>query len=203
MLTKRQMAVAATSVALLSALGLPAHQAQAALISYNLSWTGDAGYSMTGMFGFDDQSIPATGIITKNELEFMMLSFFDPNGMLLQDFNYNFPISGEFNFNFDTATETVLQSGESDSPTGFDLGIDFSAGEMGIGFFSGEPDIGIPPGQVTLSLDNTQGPGSSTTLDQNGTVVAQRKTPEPSSVLGLLAIGTFGLGANLFRQKQK
>lgn len=193
-----------TIAVIVTLVGLSAvsSSASAALISYNLNWTGDAGYSMRGMFGFDDESVSGSEIVTRDELEFMMLSFFEPDGNLLQTFNYTFPISGEFNFNFDQVTETVLQTGESDSPNGFDLGIDFASGQMGIGFFSGEPDIGIPPGQITLSLDNTQGLGSSITLDQNGTVVATRKTPESTSILGFLIIGAFGLGSTYLSKKQ-
>jgi len=92
----------------------------------------------------------------------------------LQEFDYDFPnpdTSGEFNFNFDSATDTVLQSGESDSDEGFDLGIDFAAGETGTSFFTGDDDApGFPAGIIALGDTNT--PFSTDPLDQGGELIA-------------------------------
>ena len=127
-----------------------------ALVSYNLFWTGDAGYSMTGMFGFDDQSIPVDGIIRKDQLEFMMISFFDPSDVLLQRFNYDFPnpdTSGEFSFNFNTVTGEVIQSGFPIGPEGLDLGIDNSSlTETGLDFYSCGGDAAVEGECIFSSL---------------------------------------------------
>ena len=42
--------------------------ADAALIGYDISWTGSGGYSMTGMFGFDDLLLN-TGAIDETDID--------------------------------------------------------------------------------------------------------------------------------------
>ena len=198
--------------------------AQAALVSHNLFWTGDAGYSMTGMFGFDDQSIPVDGIIRKDELEFMMISFFDPSDVLLQEFNYDFPepdTSGEFSFNFNTVTREVIQSGFPIGEEGLDLGIDNSSlTETGLDFYScrgdavfeGECRFSSLGEGIILQQNNVEGacfnfPNSDCVdLDGGGVVTAELKiVPEPNSLVGLLALGflKIALKVNLLRYRCK
>ncbi|MGK7934683.1 MAG: hypothetical protein AB4206_02575, partial [Xenococcaceae cyanobacterium] len=182
--------------------------AQAAEVSYNLFWTGDGGYRLTGMFGFDDQSIPAEGIISKDELEFMTLSFFAPNDMLLQEFDYDFPepdISGEFSFNFNTVTGEIIQSGFPIGEEGLDLGIDNSSlTETGLDFYScrgaavdqGECLFSALGEGIILQQNNVEGACFSfpnpdcVDLDGGGVVRAERKiVPEPNSSIALLVLG--------------
>ncbi len=190
--------------------------AKAASISYNLSWEGDAGYSMTGMFSFDNELIPSDGIIREDQLESMMISFFDPAGSLLEKFTYDFPnpdTSGEFTFNFDTATETVIQSGFPLGPTGLDLGIDNSSGvETGLDFYSCRGDGAVENGECLFSflgegivLQENLAPSACfngpddpncADIDGGGVVIAERvSVPEPSkplTILGTVSIIAFG-----------
>ena len=139
---------------------------------YDLSWEGENGYTMKGFFSFSSEL--EGSIINENNLIDMQLTFFEPDGSLLQVFDYDFPNpdnSGEFNFNFDSATDTVIQSGESDTDTGFDLGIDFAGGETGIGFFTGDDDQPAFPAGI-IALANTNFPNPSDPLDHGGELIA-------------------------------
>ena len=161
------------------------------------------------MFSFDDQFLGQ--IITKDELSDFMISFFNPDTTLLASFDYDFPnpdTSGEFNFNFDSATGIILQTGSFDTPTGFDLGIDFLANELGVDFYTSNGDSGFPP-VGTIILDESlvpQGclifpsPGDCIRYDTGGELVATEKVPEPSSMLGLLAFGALG-AISAFKRK--
>ena len=141
-------------------------------ITYDLSWEGENGYTMKGLFSFSSEL--EGSLITEDDLTDMQLAFFEPDGTLLQVFDYDFPnpdTSGEFNFNFDSAIDRVLRSGESDTDTGFDLGIDFEGGETGISFFTGDDDApGFPAG--IIALGDTSTPFSTDPLDRGGEVVA-------------------------------
>jgi hypothetical protein len=206
LLTKLTSTAAAT-VALSVALALDAPKTNAA--SYNLSWEGNDGYTAEGMFSFDDQFLGQ--IITKNELSDFMISFFNPDTTLLASFDYDFPnpdTSGEFNFNFDSATGTIFQTGSFDTPMGFDLGIDFFANELGVDFYTSNGDTGFPP-VGTIVLDESLSPQgcltfpspNCTRFDTGGELVATEKiVPEPSSMLGLLALGFLG-AISAFKRK--
>ena len=186
------MTLASTAVVLTPFLGIVS-KADAAV--FDLFWSGDGGYTAKGNFSFSDEFLGE--VVTENELDDLILSVFDPDGSLLQAFDYDFPnpdTSGEFNFNFDSLTSAVLQSGESDTINGFDLGVDFASGEVGVGFFSGEDDIpGFPSGgTIVLSLDNSSLEGS-IILDQGGILVATKSVSESTSLAGLLAIVSIGV----------
>ncbi|MDJ0737558.1 MAG: calcium-binding protein [Nostocaceae cyanobacterium] len=102
---------------------------ETSLIDYALSWEGFNDFTVTGTFRFDEQ-FDDDGIVTADELSDLKIAFFDPDGDLVQGFDYDFPnpdTSGEFTFSFDTQTQTISD---------FDLGIDFGAGETGIDFFT-------------------------------------------------------------------
>ena len=190
--------------------------AQAALVSYNLFWTGDRGYSMTGMFGFDEPSIPVDGIIRKNDLEFMMISFFDPSTVLLEEFNYDFPnpdTSGEFSFNFNTVTGEIIQSGFPIGDEGLDLAIDNSSlTETGLDFYScrglaasgGECLFSSLGEGIILQRNDTGGAcftpdnPNCVDLDGGGVVTAERKiVPEANSLVSLLALGFMGIAVTI------
>ncbi|MEB3282033.1 MAG: PEP-CTERM sorting domain-containing protein [Lyngbya sp.] len=199
-LTKATSTVA-TAVVLSAAIAIEAPKAEAA--SYKLFWEGDGGYTAMGMFSFSDDLIGT--IVTEEELDDLIISFFDPEGTLLEAFDYDFPnpdTSGEFNFNFDTVTKTIFQSANfNDEDFGLDLGIDFGGGEItGLDFYTeidGSEGVILDDGIVLLeSLSDEE----FELLDQGGVLTAT-KVPEPASILGLLAIGT--LGAGLTRQKKQ
>ena len=190
------------------AMGVYAPGSEAAPIFYNLSWQGNAGYTATGMFSYDDQF--QGGIVTKNQLNDLMITFFDPLGNQLQSFSYP-PFSSEFNFNFDTTTGTILQVGNFDQPNGFDLGIDAGAGTSGIDFYScnngsGGCDFSTTAGQgIILQQDTASNscinlPNPNCVELDNGGVLVATRVPEPTSTLSLLALGTIGAASTLKRK---
>lgn len=184
---KASVAIAAvTSMATL--VNIPS--AEAAL--YGLSWTGNQGYSAQGQFSYDDDLFGT--VITRDELTDFRISFFDPTGNLLQNFNYDFPNpNSSFNFNFDTLTETVLQTGNFDTPNGFDLGIDFATQVTGLSFYTYvNPDQGLPT--ATIFLKDDLSPEVCDTfpncrLDLGGQLTATA-IPEPGVIFGLLMVGS-------------
>ncbi|MGK7956524.1 MAG: hypothetical protein AB4063_14940 [Crocosphaera sp.] len=201
----------AAATAFLS-IGVYTPQSQAALISYDLFWEGNAGYTATGMFSYDDQF--EGGTITSNELNDLMISFFDPSGTELQSFFYP-PFTPEFNFNFDTTTETILQTGNFDEPDGFDLGVDAGQiGVSGIDFYScnngsGGCDFSLVGQGIILQQDNGSNSCVDPTdpncvqLDNGGVFIANRKmVPENTSIISLLTIGIVG-GALTFQKRFK
>lgn len=196
-------ALAATSAALSIAVSINAPKADAAM--FNLSWQGSDSYSATGSFSFDDAL--QGQLIAKNELDSFNISFFDASNTLLQSFNYSNPASEpELNFNFNSATGTILQSGTYDSATGFDLGINYNVGQTGLDFYTASGAASYPLGTIILEdnlapqgCDIDAPPGLCNTLSSGGTLVATA-VPEPTAVLGLLALGAIGAGS-AFKKK--
>jgi hypothetical protein len=168
---------------LLGASLLLSGQANAAVETWNLSWQGDDGYSMSGSFSYDTASA-GDNLIQESELTSMTVSFFDPSNALLK--TYNKADQPQLNFNFETNTGLVRQSGFP-----FD---DFN-------FYAGADD----PGGYVLVISNTCGSGKTFfegfgtcdegILDTNGTVIATRAVivvPEPGS-LALFGAALAGL----------
>jgi hypothetical protein len=181
---------AATSAALSVAI---AQQAQA--ISFNFDWQGDGGYSATGMFSYDETTAPTiiseSGDGATNNLESLMVSFFDPSGNLLQSSSTvtdGVSESGFFQFNFDTSDQTLFGT--------FNVG--GGTGVIGELFFFGEVGTSL---ELRQDVDQM---GQSDLLDQNSgeiTVSAKTSVPEPASVLGILAFGAMGAGS-ILKKKQ-
>ncbi|MGK7938775.1 MAG: PEP-CTERM sorting domain-containing protein [Crocosphaera sp.] len=200
----RISATVAISAGLCAVVAVNSLDANAA--TYNLSWEGNSGYTAEGMFSFDDVFLGE--VVTVNELDNLMISFFDPTGGALASFNYPDPPSNsELNFNFNSATGEILQSGGYEDADGFDLGIDFLANELGLDFYTSDGFEGFPP-VGTIVLDNNltpQGcelgtaasPTDCEILDTGGVFVATEKVPEPASMLGLLALGAMGVTSSL------
>jgi hypothetical protein len=170
-----------------------ANSAQA--ITLNFNWQGNAGYSATGVFGYDENTAPAiiseSGAGPTNTLEFLTVSFFDPANNPLQSFNtVNSGVSQSpfFNFNFNTATQTLFGAFDVGGGTGV-IGEQFLQGTIG--------------GLLELKQDVNQ-IGTSIVLDsQNpGVVTVTQQTPEATSSLGLLALGVLGITSSLIK-KQK
>ena len=92
---------------------------QAAVIGYNFSWEGNGGYSVEGMFSFDDSSV---GLVAdETELVTFMAEAFDPQGMSLGIRDLTNP-GDFFNFNFEIASQSILQSGLPFTETGLTIG---------------------------------------------------------------------------------
>ncbi|QLE54568.1 PEP-CTERM sorting domain-containing protein [Nostoc sp. TCL26-01] len=181
--------VAVAGIASMAALvNMPSADAAA----FSLSWTGNQGYSAKGRFTYDNSS--PEGIVTKEQLTSFAISFFNPQGTLLQEFKYNFPNPADttFNFNFDTATNTVLQSDNFDTANGFDLGIDFNTQPTGLDFYTYiNPAQGLSAATIFLKDDLSEevcDTFPTCRLDNGGQLTAA-VIPEPGTILGLLAIG--------------
>ncbi|WP_235622380.1 PEP-CTERM sorting domain-containing protein [Nostoc sp. PCC 7524] len=162
--------------------------------SFELNWTGNNGYSAQGKFSFDDSLLGS--VVTKDNLDKFSISFFNPTGNLLRTFDYSFPNpSSSFNFNFNPATNTVLQTGNFDTPTGFDLGDDFNTSLTGPFFYTfADPTQGLDV--TTIYLND----GLSTEVciangncgyDFGGRLTAT-KVPEPGVILGFLGVAALG-----------
>lgn len=183
---KATVAVAAlTSIALVN---VPSADAA----SFDLAWLGDQNYSAKGKFSYDDSF--SGNIVTKDQLTDFAISFFNPEGNLLQKFTYNFPNpSTSFNFNFDTVTKTVLQSDNFDTPNGFDLGSNFATDVTGLFFYTyANAEEGLPEAKIFLKDDLS--PEVCDTypncrLDLGGQLTAVA-VPEPGAILGLLVVGS-------------
>ncbi|MEM6434080.1 MAG: PEP-CTERM sorting domain-containing protein [Cyanobacteria bacterium P01_D01_bin.115] len=120
--------------------------AQAA--TFRLSWTGQIlGYSAEGQFSYDDAQTYENGIVRGDDLDAFDITFFDPQGNLIQEFEDNHLTYAGFNFNFDTQTGEILQDGSFNEPNGIDIGeytvLFDDAGEpigaTGLNFWSAAP----------------------------------------------------------------
>ncbi|MBD2252203.1 PEP-CTERM sorting domain-containing protein [Nostoc parmelioides] len=190
----RNQIQATLAVAAVTSMATLANISSADAASYRLDWTGSQGYSAQGRFDYDN--IFQGSVITRDQLSRFDISFFDPQGTLLQSFKYSFPNpSSTFNFNFDTVTGTVLQSGSFDTPNGFDLGIDFNTTIAGLSFYTYQgadlSALGLP---TTIFLKDDLSPEVCDTfpncrLDNGGQLTAS-VIPEPGVIFGLLAVGS-------------
>ncbi|MEO0828810.1 MAG: PEP-CTERM sorting domain-containing protein [Cyanobacteria bacterium J06642_9] len=120
--------------------------AQAA--TFRISWTGQIlGYSAEGRFSYDDTQTYEDGIVRGDDLDAFDITFYDPQGTLIQAFEDNHLTYSGFNFNFDTQTQEILQDGFFDEPNGIDIGeytvLFDDAGEpigaTGLNFWSAAP----------------------------------------------------------------
>lgn len=189
-----QIAVS-TAAALALSVAL-AQQAQA--ITFNFSWQGDAGYSATGTFGYDETTAPTiiseSGAGPTNYLDFLTVSFFDPSNNPLQSFNTvsnGVSESPFFTFNFDTTTQQLFGDFDIAGGTGV-IGEQFFSGTIGT-FLELRQDID----QISQSFQLDQNSGEITVIP-----VAVTPVPEPTSVFGLLALTGLG-AASVIKKKQK
>lgn len=121
-----------TTACMITSIGLSATAAEA--ITYRLDWTGQfLGYQIEGTFSYDENEIPADGIISQENLESFDVEFLTPEGDLIKSFEDNHLAFPEFNFNFDTNTGEILQQGRWDEPDGITIG---EARGEGLSFWS-------------------------------------------------------------------
>ncbi|MEL6137142.1 MAG: PEP-CTERM sorting domain-containing protein [Cyanobacteria bacterium J06628_6] len=96
--------------------------AQASAVVFTFDWSGQiAGFSVSGDFGYDETQSYTDGIVRTNNLDFLNISFFAPDGTLLRTYDNNHLDPG-VNFNFDTNSEEILQSGSYNEPDGLSIG---------------------------------------------------------------------------------
>ena len=182
-------AIAATSAAFSVAIAAN-NPAQA--IELNFNWLGDAGYSATGSFSYDETTAPTiiseAGGGATNFLQSLNVSFLDPSKNLLGTYNTvagGVSQSDFFNFNFDTSTQTLF--GPFDVAGG--------TGRIGEYFFQGTV------GDSLFLRQDIDQQSAFRTLDQNFGSIQVSKVPEPASLLGLLAFAALGVGSSL-KKKQ-
>lgn len=183
-------AIAATSAAFSVAIAAANNPAQA--IELNFNWLGDAGYSATGSFSYDETTAPTiiseAGSGATDFLQSLSVSFLDPSKNLLGTYNTvagGVSESNFFTFNFDTSTQKLF--GPFDVAGG--------TGVIGEYFFKGTVGNSL---QLFKDVDQK---GKQTLVDQNSGSIQISKVPEPASMLGLLAFAALGVGSSL-KKKQ-
>jgi hypothetical protein len=183
--------ITATSAALSVAIAVGANNSAQA-VDFKFNWLGNAGYSAVGSFSYDEATAPTiiseSGSGATNFLQSLNVSFLDPSKNLLGTYNTvagGVSESQFFAFNFDTSTQKL--SGPFDVAGG--------TGVIGEYFFQGTV------GDSLFLRQDVNQQGTSITLDQNSGSIQVSKVPEPASMLGLAALGMFGLGSTL-KKKQ-
>ncbi|MCC5618484.1 PEP-CTERM sorting domain-containing protein [Nostoc sp. CHAB 5836] len=179
---------AASSAALSVAIAAGANNSAQA-VELKFDWLGDAGYSATGSFSYDETTAPTiiseAGSGATNFLQSLNVSFLDPSKNLLGTYNTvagGVSESEFFKFNFDTSTQKLF-------------------GPLNVGGGTGVIEEYFFSGTVGDSLRLRQDLGTSITLDQNSGSINSAQVPEPASILGLLAFGMLGVGSTL-KKKQ-
>lgn len=174
--------------------------AKAVPISYDISWTGENGYSMTGEFSFDDGQ-PGKRIKTASDLlTFSFEGFL--NGTSFGSVNLADGLFGTLNFNFDSLFEVFVVGGPTDSAGGqlwnaSGGGADCPA--PGFGFVSGNLLQGF-------CIDGVLDPRSTTIPIGESTLTATRRTAtvtvsEPGT-LALMGLGLIGMAGVVRRRSQ-
>ncbi|QSJ18154.1 PEP-CTERM sorting domain-containing protein [Nostoc sp. UHCC 0702] len=183
--------IAATSAALTVAIAATTDNSALA-IEFNFNWLGDAGYSATGSFSYDEATAPTiiseSGGGATDYLQSLSVSFLDPSNNLLGTYNTvtgGVSESDFFTFNFDSSTKTLFGPFDVAGGTGI-IGEYFFQGTIGE-FLELRQDVD----QVTTSIR----------LDQNSGSIQVYKVPEPASMLGLLAFAALGVSST-FKKKQ-
>ena len=106
-------------IGLALSLAIPA---RAEAVVFNFDWTGQiAGFGVSGSFGYDETQQYTEGVVRTEDLDFLEISFFDPDGNLLRTYTNNHLDPG-VNFNFDTSSQELLQMGSYNEPDGLNLG---------------------------------------------------------------------------------
>ncbi len=92
------------------------------LTEVDFTWTGQiAQFTIEGSFSFNENEIGLDGVANTGELESLEVSFFSPDGDLLQTYSENHLDAG-VNFNYDVEVGEILQDGVFDAPDGLNVG---------------------------------------------------------------------------------
>ncbi|QSJ18964.1 PEP-CTERM sorting domain-containing protein [Nostoc sp. UHCC 0702] len=168
--------------------------AQAANLTFD--WKGDAGYSASGSFSYDETITPAiiseSGAGATKALQSLSVSFFNPSQELIA--TNNEVVNGVsnnqfFEFNFDTTTGNFFGA--------FDVGTGSGIGDVFISNVEAPGRIFISPGATFYLYQNITADYSQL-LDSSTNRIKVSAVPEPTTVLAILVVGMLGvaLGSN-------
>ncbi|MBW4594357.1 MAG: PEP-CTERM sorting domain-containing protein [Brasilonema angustatum HA4187-MV1] len=159
---------------------------------FRFSWKGNAGYSASGSFSYDETTAPEviseSGAGPTNALQSLSLSVFNPNSELIVTNNevVNSVSRNQFlAFNFDTKTRNFFGA--------FDFGTGSGAGD---GFLS---NVELPDGSFifgggsTYYLYQNIAGDYPQLLDASTNAVQVTAVPEPITVWGTLVAGILGV----------
>jgi hypothetical protein len=184
----------AAMAAMLAAAPLGAGQAA----TFDFSWTGASGYTMTGSFSFADALLGSTAITEADVTSFTMSVFL--NGVSQATWSLSDVVAqgANFNFNFNPTTGVLPTGGNSASSTGQEWNT--PTGDVGgcstAGFSSGSLAQGVCVNGAGI-LDSRIAASASTLTATS----ANGPAPVPApAALGLFALGLAGLG--LLRQRR-
>jgi len=155
----------------------------ASAISFDISWTGANGYSMTGMFSYDD-SLIGTGAIDETDIDSLMIEGF-LSGSSIGSWSLPAVTPTGFNFNFDTNTQTFIIGGTSTGTSGQRWNVE--TGASGLGFNSGNPN-------QALALDGVYFTDSIIKTAVSTLTATPSAVPVPAA-LYLFGSGLIGLAA--------
>jgi hypothetical protein len=93
-------------------------------LTYQFTWTGNDSYSATGDFSFNNVNNDDFARSIDNEFTTFNITFRDNSSNPLATYNLNQMqiFNPAFNFNYDIVNDLVLQSGNSNTLTGFSVG---------------------------------------------------------------------------------
>lgn len=194
------LAQVATSLALCAtSIIASTNQAQAADLTFN--WKGEAGYSVSGSFSYDETTTPAiiseSGAGATKALESLSVSFFNPSQELIGSGNevVNGVSSNQaFEFNFDTTTGNFFGA--------FDVGTGTGIGDVFISNVEAPGGIFISPGETYYLYQNLTADYAQL-LDSSTNQVKASAVPEPTNVLGILVVSMLGVVLSSNRQRQR
>ena len=159
-------------------LSLLPFTANAGIIGYNFEWTGANGFSMTGMFTFDEAD-GLDGAIRDGEVASLMFDGY-LNGVLFAS-NSIAPSQAGFNFNFNTSTGQFFLNSDSAGDSGQ---LWNATSSTDLGFASGSTMSQLQFNLNVLGVINNPAP---LTASLKATV------PVPATIL-LFGLGLAGLG---------
>jgi hypothetical protein len=164
--------------------------AQAAIETYDISWTGTSNYSMTGVFSFDSSAGAQVRDYEVTSLSIDVLH----NGVSIGTWTLPTNQSLSFNFNFDALTGTFDTGGNATGNNGqlWNYGDNISSGFVGFG--SGENAQAVSNAGGTINLGLQFLPSTLT-----ATLVTSA-VPEPAS-WAMLVSGFGILGATIRRRR--